>query len=324
MPAVSVVIPTYNSGKYLLQTLQSVLNQTYKDFEILVVDDGSTDNTQQIIQSVIRQHPDKIRYMYQENSGVGAARNNGIRHARGQYIAFLDADDVWLPQKLQVQIDFIQRNSEYDFVFSDVIAMDENGHNGKRMMQFKKPRSGYIFYDLLEENFISLPTSFVKRDCIEKVGYFCEDRIIMSAEDHHFWLKLALCSKGGYIDQPLACYRIRSDSISSKKVDHRKICLEAIGKISEEYPDAYESGKKHFKRRRATLYYEIGYICYRRNRFKEAFHYIVSSLNEDYCFKPSYKLFLVLLLIPKSILRYRNTRIPDEEKCLLELAESSS
>lgn len=320
MPVISVIIPAYNAERYLEKSLESVLNQTYKDFEIIIVNDGSTDATDRIARNFVAEYPDVIQYFQQSNRGVGAARNTGIAHAKGQYLAFLDADDRWLPQKLQVQIDFMKRNPEYGFSYSDVFAMDDDNHCGKRMMMLKHPRSGYIFYDLLKENFVSLPTSLIKKECLQVTGAFCEEREIMSAEDHHFWLKTALFFKGGYINQPLAYYRLRPGSISSCKVKHRKICIRTILKIAQQFPDVYKKGKKHFQRALAILYYETGYILYRRNEFRDAFFYFIESIRQDWTYTRPYKLFFVLTIVPNMVLKHRNVHLPDDDSILFRVA----
>src|SRR5579864_8740685 len=114
-PQVSVVIPAYNAARFLGDAIQSVLNQTYSNFEVVVVNDGSTDDTE----SVVRSFGDRLFYVKQANKGVSAARNEGIKRARGQYVAFLDSDDVWLPTKLAEQIPFLEQNPEVGLVYSD-------------------------------------------------------------------------------------------------------------------------------------------------------------------------------------------------------------
>ena len=108
MKEISVVIPAYNHGRFLREAIDSVLAQTYAPLEIIVVDDGSTDDTEQIVRS----YGDRVRYIRQQNAGVGAARNNGIANARGEYVAFLDSDDLWLPEKLAVQVEYMRRHPE--------------------------------------------------------------------------------------------------------------------------------------------------------------------------------------------------------------------
>jgi len=113
MPKVSVIIPTYSYSKYIEKAINSVLAQTYRDFEIIVVDDGSTDNTRKIIET---KYKDKVRYFYQENKGASAARNKGIKESKGEYLAFLDQDDLFHPLSLEKKVDFLNRNSEFGWV----------------------------------------------------------------------------------------------------------------------------------------------------------------------------------------------------------------
>ena len=246
MPKVSVIIPTYNNAQFLPETLDCVLNQTIKDVEVLVIDDGSTDNTKDVMAQYTDQYPDQVKYVVQKNQGPAAARNNGIKQATGDYVAFVDSDDLWEKEKLEIQLAFLEKNPDYSFAYSDVYAMDEEGRIGKTMMSLKHPVSGDIFYPLLKENFVSIPTSIVNRKCFETVEGFCEDPQIISTEDHHFWLKLANYFKGGFIDKPLAKYRIRSGSLSSQGIRQRERELLVIDKISKEFPAKYSSGKKTF------------------------------------------------------------------------------
>ncbi|MBI4683838.1 MAG: glycosyltransferase family 2 protein [Nitrospirae bacterium] len=129
---VSVIIPTYNRADFLPQTIQSILNQTYQDWELIVVDDGSKDITEDIVDG-FKAKDRKIEYFYQVNKGAGAARNSGIRKSSGNYIAFLDSDDEWLPEKLERQVDFMRNNPEYDFCYTaDKVVSSDNQVRIKR------------------------------------------------------------------------------------------------------------------------------------------------------------------------------------------------
>ena len=121
---ISVIIPAYNHAKYLSEAIQSVLNQTYQNFEILIVDDGSTDNTRQVVQNYTDQ---RIKYIYQENRGLAASRNAGLRVTQGEYVAFLDADDIFLPHKLEVQLDWFEAHPSCGMVFSGFYFMNDRG-----------------------------------------------------------------------------------------------------------------------------------------------------------------------------------------------------
>ena len=157
-PLVSVIIPTYNRAHYVVEAVESVLAQTHKNIEIIVVDDGSTDGAEEILDP----YKDRIRYFYQENQGVSAARNLGIRNANGQYLAFLDSDDLWLPDKTELQLNFLKENDNYGFVFSNFLIFTDT-ENETEIANRSIPPSGYIFPQLFMGNFIGSPTMLMRR-----------------------------------------------------------------------------------------------------------------------------------------------------------------
>ncbi len=183
MPKVSVIIPTYNRAKYITRAIDSVLNQTYQDFEIIVVDDGSKDNTKEILTPYMN----KIHYLWQENRGISAARNIAIQRATGEYIAFLDSDDVWLNNKLQIQVDILNKSFNIGLVHNKMIMLSEQG---QKVGMKPKRESGKDFKELLEIGG-DLPTSsvMVRRECFDKTGLFDENLPIM--EDFEMWLRIA-------------------------------------------------------------------------------------------------------------------------------------
>jgi len=153
MGKVSVIIPIYNRLQYLPAAIGSVLNQTYQDFEIIVVDDGSTEDVKGKISEYIKQNPSKkIKYFYQENKGVSAARNRGIKEATGEYIAFLDSDDIWVPEKLSLQTEYLAKNKTIDVVFGDAVEQHENSNGAeagqKRAFDLCKPHQGWIYINI--------------------------------------------------------------------------------------------------------------------------------------------------------------------------------
>ncbi len=203
-PLVSVVIPTYNRAKVIERALVTAFAQTYRNLEIIIVDDGSTDNTA----AVLAPYMDRIRYIYQENQGASGARNHGIREARGKYIAFLDSDDEWLPAKLERQIAFME--SHPDLTFVACLGTDE-----------KRTYSGYEDHDKQFLKFILEPFTqnmtryVVRRDCFEKYGYF--DTSIQGPEDWELWLRLLQQGcRFGYVPEVLMSYISSDDSISSR------------------------------------------------------------------------------------------------------------
>ena len=181
---VSVIIPTYNSAKYIRNALESVLSQTYSNFEIVVVNDGSTDNTDEIL----RPYFDRIIYMEQKNTGPAAARNVGIQHAKGDFIAFLDADDIWLPLKLKKQMRVFHENPNVGLVYSRNVEFDHE--TGKEVLVSPpKVFSGRVFDELLLEGFILLSTVIISKPVLKDVGGFDPD--LHTAEDTNLFLRIA-------------------------------------------------------------------------------------------------------------------------------------
>ena len=209
MPQITVVVPAYNSMQYLPATLKSVFQQTYADFEIIVVNDGSTDNTEEYVLSL---KDARLKLVVQDNQGLAAARNTGIAHATGEYIAFLDADDLWESTKLEKQLRLFQENPEAGLVYTWVAYIDEQGHQTGRI--FKDCAEGRIWRELTIFNIVrcgSVP--MVRRACFETCGTF--DRSLDSAvEDWDMWLRIAHSYDFLAVKEPLVYYRQRETSCS--------------------------------------------------------------------------------------------------------------
>ncbi|NJN94723.1 MAG: glycosyltransferase family 2 protein [Anaerolineales bacterium] len=168
-PLVSVIIPAYNAQDFIAQTIESVIKQTYSHWELCIVDDGSTDDTAKIIQSYSSDN--RIKYLYQQNQERAAARNHGLRCSSGRYVAFLDADDLWLPDKLKAQVQFLENQPAPALCFTQNLYINEQGLvTGKAGIAFK-PGSDQ-FSRLLEGNFIANSTVMVPRTVFDKIGFF--------------------------------------------------------------------------------------------------------------------------------------------------------
>lgn len=189
---ISVVIPCYNSESTIEMTLDSVANQIYKDFEIILVDDGSSDNTKQRIEAFFKNKNIAYKYIYQTNRGVSAARNRGIREAQGEYIAFLDSDDMWHPQKLEMVSNILSNNSIY--ILGHGYTLDNNFSKVYKTFDLTK----ISFSRLLIKNFAVTPSVVVKKDVCE---YFNEN--MRYTEDHELWLRMSLSNDVYYCDLPL-------------------------------------------------------------------------------------------------------------------------
>ena len=180
---ISVIIPTYNRADLIEETINSVLNQTYQNFEILIIDDGSTDNTKAVVGSFKN---NRIRYIWQKHGGFpGLTRNNGIKVARGEYVAFLDSDDLWLPQKLDKQIDAFEKNPNILLVSTNGIKFPSNYVQKFFSIQDNKIM---FFRELLKKNLVITSSILMKRSVIKNIGLM--DESLRNMQDYDYWLKI--------------------------------------------------------------------------------------------------------------------------------------
>ena len=266
-PLVSVIIPTYNRTNLIGGAIQSVLNQTFQDFEIIVIDDGSTDNTEETVNSF---NNIKIRYIsHSNNRGVSAARNTGIRASRGEYIALLDSDDEWLPGKLDKQIKVLQsESSEVGVVYSDLFYIDENGKNMNKLRNPEK--GGYIYEDLLSKNCMSPPsTLLIKKECFNRVGLF--DNLLNAQEDWDMCIRIAKYYRFALIKIPLVKYRLHSNQVSK----NLGVKIITANRILVKYADELEIRR----RARSKHYFYIGNRFCHMGKTKEGQRYLLKAIS---------------------------------------------
>lgn len=272
MPTVSVVMPAYNASNYIQEAINSVIAQTFSNWELIIVDDGSTDTTSHIIAENCKQD-DRVTSFFQENGKQGKARNLGISHARGIYIAFLDADDFWLPEKLEIQLREIEERN-VDLVFSDsYIFNDNNVSNRKEKMNtLNATLEGIEALRLfLEGNRIPTLTVLVKKEKINLVKGFTEKKEIPLAEDYHLWLKLII--KNGVFygsDKTLASYRIHGESSTSRDKIASKQLPEVFFDLIQSNPELKQIILKALKRVLRKQYDGITYT-------KSDFYFIIDE-----------------------------------------------
>ncbi len=264
MPKVSVVIPTYNRQDFITQAIDSVSAQTYDDYEIIIVDDGSTDHTREILKPYLAKS--NIRYFYQENLKQAAARNNGIRRSTGEYIAFLDSDDLWHPEKLALQVQVLEESPEIGMVYSNQDIM-KNGFIVKKM---KYPReilkSGCIFEDLLLRRFYcSTPGLLIRRSVLEDVGLF-DESLQNALEDWELTLRISQKYKVLCVDRPLFQRRLHvgaAETYFEKRIyNHQKILSAYLNKsyLSKSFTNTVW----------AKAYYSWGCIYFENYRYRRA------------------------------------------------------
>ena len=211
MPKISVIIPAYNAMDYLPETMESVLAQTHHDFEVIVVNDGSSDQTRQWVSQI---KDPRVKLISQENKGLAGARNTGIAHAQGEYITFLDADDLWEPTKLEKQVRVLDENSEVGLVYTWVAYInDQGGYTGKIV---KYQAEGNVWQKLTQRNIIECGSvAMVRRSCFEAVGLFDWNLSRFNVnEDWDMWLRIAARYPFKVVKEPLVYYRQRSSSAS--------------------------------------------------------------------------------------------------------------
>jgi len=231
-PLVSVVIPAYRAAGSIAATLDSVLAQTLKDYEIIVVNDGSPDSGE--LEKVLEPYRDSIVYLRQQNQGPGGARNTGILTARGKYVALLDSDDVWLPEHLAAQVAVLEADPSIDVVYADARIIGDVPEAGKTVMDFC-PSSGEVTFERLvsRECTVHICVSVCRRDALLRAGLF--DPQFRGTEDIDMWLRIA--SQGGrfaYQRRVLGCYRRQAGSLSSNQISMLEGFLAVLAKAARD------------------------------------------------------------------------------------------
>ena len=214
-PLISVVMPTYNQAGFIREAIESVLNQSYTNLELIIINNYSTDRTEKIIESF---KDVRIRYLKFKNDGViAASRNRGIQESVGGYIAFIDSDDVWLANKLENQIEYLESNKELGMVYSaQSILGTQSSIDISRYIYNKDLEKYDTAMAILNKNLISCSSVVVKKDIFSNIGYFDEDRDLVGAEDCDLWVRIAMKYKIGFLGKVLSKYRIHADAISQQ------------------------------------------------------------------------------------------------------------
>jgi len=281
-PLISVIIPTHNCADYIADTIESVLAQTYGEYEIIVVDDGSTDDTK----SALAPYMGKIHYLHQNNRGVAAARNAGIARARGEYIAFLDADDIWFPTKLALQVHALEANPAVGLAFADFLDFDDTGvTRSSRLNTWPQAKAwftrhqlgnseiacGPMYEELLQACWIHASSAVVKRHVLGVVGLFGE--AFLTGEDYELWLRVAQRYPFLWVNRVLSGYRYRAQSIcgpgDGRPIQYHCIFVRALEHHLQNHlvPREFEDPVKKVLSQR---YWALGWNCFGENRLVDA------------------------------------------------------
>jgi glycosyltransferase involved in cell wall biosynthesis len=273
-PLISVVIPSYNSGAYIVDAVESALAQTYPTKEVIVIDDGSTDDTRARLTPWL----DKVRYIHQANGGVSQARNRGIAEARGEAIAFLDADDQWLPTKLTRQWETLSAHSAASLVHTDVVNLHES--TGERVYEDARRRefSGDCYLALFRGNRISPSSVLVKRNVLEAIGGFDEAIQGASTEDYDLWLRIARRYSFCYLPELLTVYRLHSQNATRQQRRMLENEYYVLAKTVRDDPSLYtKMGRAAVRDRLASVAFDAGYANVEAGDLRRARHYFCAA-----------------------------------------------
>ena len=263
-PLVSVVVPVYNGSRYLQEALDSALAQSYRPLEFIVVDDGSTDSSP----AIIRSYSSRVRSIRQDNRGVAGARNAGIRAARGEWIAFLDQDDWWLPEKIAKQIGVASEDEAIGLVHTEV----KHYHNasGEYVRRFNPNRSdlltGYCYERLLLGNGIFNSSVMARHAVLDQAGGFNEEMLGNTAQDYDLWLRVAKRSKLSYVPEQLAVYRLHP----AQGMWRVQACLAAELAVLRQFVGDFQLASDKMKDRLTKLLDELGVAFLDDGKFRMA------------------------------------------------------
>lgn len=268
MPRVSVVIPTYNRREMLRDALDSVFAQTWRDFELIVVDDGSTDGTQEALAA---RYGDRVTYVRQENAGSGAARNRGIAGARGEYVAHLDSDCHWAPEKLEKQVKYLDAHPDDAMVYTLHLPCDAKGAVLRAEPNRKAYPSGRIFAELYSDtNFLMHPSVMMRKKVFDEIGGY--DVALRQCQDLDMFLRVAHGHGIGAIQEPLTFYRHHPGQISrqsqERKMDFmRQVHEKAYRMFRDSEPRVTE---EMYRKRMADLDFKLARLWIRQGKVREA------------------------------------------------------
>ena len=289
-PLVSIVLASYNMGHYLPESVRTVLAQTYENIEVIIIDDGSTDDTEEQIKPLLVDS--RLRYIKQENQGQPKAKNNGIKASKGEYIAFCDGDDLWAPNKLEIQLPLFKDDPEVGVVYSEVSYIDDKGNPLDKEQPYER-YSGKVTDKLILKNFIPFGTAIVKKQCFDEMGLFDEN--LPMGIDWDLWLRLSTRYKIMYIPAKTYIYRIWPGQMSSNyrgRYHHAELIM---NKFIRNNPGVLS--QKIINRAWSDTYNSKGMaIAKAEQTIKEPLSNIVTALRHDIKYIPAWKSLVKIII----------------------------
>ena len=259
MHKASIILPCYNGSRWIHRSIESILAQTYRNFELIIVDDGSIDNSKEKINLYLSDP--RVHYIYQRNSGFSAALNRGLKESKGEVIGFIGQDDLWAPKKLEIQSTYLNSHQNVGVLYSNYYLMNSE-EQIISIMKAKAPASSRIqnVKNLFLNNFIGFETVLVKRECFEKVGYF--DESMSGFSDYDLWLRIAGQFDIGYVDKTLVKKRSHNLQLS---IDSRELMLRDEFLITKKALAMHPYLAEDCQKKCAMLYYSLGVMFLKRN-----------------------------------------------------------
>lgn len=275
MPQVAVIIPTYNRAAWVAEAIESILSQTMGDLEIVVTDDGSTDETP----DVVRRFGRPVRYLWQPNAGQGAARNRGIRETNAEFVSFLDSDDVWLPDKLASDLEALKAHPRAALVSSNVEYISATGTHVA--FRNERPPSGPVLVELAMHNFVTTSTVTLRRQEFLEVGGFSEDRDMRGSEDWEAWMRLAVAHELVFCPRVTARIRVHRDRAMSNADGMRRAMLAALTAVEQNPYFCRQLGRRRTGIR-ASMYHHIAMNYYGTDQEQAGRDWLVRAFLTDW------------------------------------------
>jgi glycosyltransferase involved in cell wall biosynthesis len=280
MSKVSVIMPCFNHGEFLMDSVNSILRQTHEDLELIVVDDCSTDNSSTVMTECAAQDRRVKPIRHEQNLGISRSRNDALQAADGEFVAFCDSDDTWEPEKLRMQLNLLRNNPGYDLTYSETLIIDGRGlPTGQRFTDlFPLPRiaSGMLFQELIRRNFINIQSVLLRRECMREAGPF--DEQIRWVEDWLYWIRLSRRHRFLYYSEPLARYRVHNRSTNLvQRSDYCVNRFKVFRRILRDYADLPKSAKSEITYRMGIDLCALG----KRDAGRRLLWYVVAASTTD-------------------------------------------
>lgn len=278
-PLVSVIIPTYNRAGFVTDAVESALAQTAQNLEVIVVDDGSTDGTRE----ALARYDGRIRAVYQEHANGNTARNRGVTLARGRYVAFLDSDDLWLPEKLEAQLAYLAAHPRIAMVFTDVVWLERDGTQRPSRFRRYRPRDGAVLEETICHPCVVPQTMLLKREVFDMVRF---DEALPCGQGFDFIIRLAMRFEIGLVDRPLTVIRRHAANLDPKwddlcrhdaDVKYQAFFVD-FGRICDKEPALLGTHRQTVRRALATVYRDWGMALDASGRRREARQKLAESL----------------------------------------------